>query len=271
MRHLSGFLRVLIFFLVSGCFASLMAQETSTISYHSTTAGYTLDVFDSQLSNWNTGRVEMNFRNEKWSLIPRLYVANRFDKNGFLLEGDAYKHFANTDYLYLNAGFSTSDIFVQSKLSAEYFNPFDSWEHSIGIRFMTFKETSAVGVLTGSLSRYCGSHLSSIRLNGAYGFENNDFVNYAAIYQHRYYLGDVKYIGFSASYGYDTTLLLISDQTGVDRDNPDQLSLGINFQSDQKKRRQWNVGYSFTRYNFVNYNRIQHTINLSFTLFKSNS
>lgn len=271
MNYLSGLFRVLVLGIGLSLYSEITFAQEKPIILHSTSAGYTFDTFDKQLSNWHTGRVELNFKNDQWTLLPRLSLANRFDQSGFMLEGDAYRHLRNKDYLYFNAGFSPSDIFVQTRISAEYFNPFQKWEHSIGMRWMTFKETAALGVLTGSISRYYGAHLSSLRLNGAYGFERNDFVNYALQYSHRYYLGDIKYIGFNASYGYDTNLLLISDQSGLTRDNPDLFSLGVSYQSDRNRNKQFSVGYGFTRYNFVRYNRLQHSISFSISLFNSNS
>lgn len=260
-----GFLAV---FLLSLPF-HILAQDAdqNTPVYQWVKVGYQHDLFDKALSDWNSGIVEAKFEKDSWSVLPRLTLTNRFDQFGWQLETDVYKKFKNKDYLYLDGGFSPDPIFPRAKLGAEYYNPFGgSWEHSVGVRWMNFHSGKNIGLITASLTKYYGKWLSSVRGIGAYGFDSNEFANYAVVLNQRYYFTDAKYLGLSGSYGYDPSLIVLIDNSGTTKGNPSQLSFAINFQSDFNQRRRWNAAYEWTRYDFVTSERIQHTIKLFFTL-----
>ncbi len=247
---------------------SVNAQKTDRelFAYEYTKLGYRLDLFDQTLSDWQSGILEMKFKGQAWTLLPRLTLSNRFDQFGWMLEQDIYIEFKNEDYLYLDGAFSPDRIFPQGKLGVEYNNPFGTWEHAIGVRWMRFDQTGSVGLLTASLSKYYGSWLTSLRGVGAYGFETNQFANYAVILSHRYYLSDIEYAGLNASYGYDPSVIVLLDNSGSVKGNPSQLTLGVTYHSDYKNRLRWNASYEWTRYDFVSNERIQHTLRLFFTL-----
>lgn len=243
----------------------MQAQSDSTV-YESVQLGYRYHFFDDQLSDWHDVIVGMKFQKKRWVLLPAITLAQRFDKQSWYLEGDSYKTLKNGDYLNLGVGFSPGKIFVQNQLYAEYYNPFKKWEHSLGLRWMRFSETGNVAVVTSSLSKYYGSMLTSIRINGAYGLDGVGFSNYTAILNHRYYLTDIQYVGLRSSYGFDNTLLLFSDLSNRDVSDAHQFTLGIEYKTDRKKRKEWKIAYDWTHYDFGDRNRNQHTISFFFTI-----
>ena len=245
-----------------------IAQQGDTTFYSYTKLGYEYSFFNQQLSDWHNLTAEVKFKKNNFTLIPRLTFANRFDQSSFLLESDFYKSFENKDYIMAGFGLSPGSIFVKNHLVLEYFNPFGKWEHSIGLRWMNFENTGSLGVITGSLSRYYGPFLTSIRGNFAYGFTEDNFNNFAVILTHRYYYSDSGYIGLLGAYGYDPKLVLISDQTIEISGKPDQLTLGASLNSTTRKNKQWTISYQWINYDFVVSQRQQHSISLFLTLHK---
>ncbi len=242
------------------------AQQRDSTFYSYTKIGYEYDFFNQQLNDWHNLTAEVKFERNQFTFLPRLTLANRFDQSSFLFESDFYKSFDNRDYIMAGFGLSPGSIFVKNQLTLEYFNPFGKWEHSIGLRWMNFENTGSLGVITGSLSRYYGSFLTSLRGNFAYGFKEDNFNNFAIILTHRYYFSDSGYIGLLGAYGYDPNLILISDQNIDLSGKPDQLTLGASLHTSNNKNKQWTLSYQWINYDFVVYERQQHSISLFITL-----
>ena len=242
------------------------AQHVDSTFYSYTKIGYEYDFFFEQLSDWHNLTAEAKFQKEGFTFLPRITLGQRFDQSSFLLESDFYKSFENKDYVMAGFGLSPGSIFVKNQLTAEYYNPFEKWEHSIGLRWMNFDNTGSLGILTGSISRYYGSFLTSIRGNFAYGFKEDKFNNYSVILTHRYYFSDSGYIGLLGAYGYDPNLIIISDQSFVTDSKPNQVTIGASLVSTTKKNKQWTVSYQWTHYDFIVSKRQQHAISLYLTL-----
>ncbi len=242
------------------------AQKAEGIFLEHVKAGYRVDLFD-QLSNWNGGHVELQFKRDSLILIPRVTLANRFERTGVFSELEVYKLFRNGDYLSLDFGFSPDVIFPNFKAGIEYYNPFSTWEHSVGVRLLRFDGVGNVGVLTASLSKYHGSFLSILRGNLAYSEQSAQFTNFGGLFQERYYLSDVSYVGLYAAYGYDPSILILSQNEGISTGkNPYQYTIGGLYQSRYFKRFAFTLSYEYTGYEFVNFRRSQHTISIVVTL-----
>lgn len=243
----------------------VQAQSDSTI-YESVRLGYRYHFFDSQLADWHDSFIGLKFQKDAWTVLPSMTLARRFEKNSIYLEGDVYRTLKNEDYLNMGGGWSPGEIFVRQQLYFEYYNPFGKWEHSVGVRWMNFSGTGDLGVLTASLSRYYGAMLTSLRLNGAFGLNDTDYTNYTIILSHRYYLGDVKYIGLRGSYGFDNNLILLGDRNNQSSSDASQYTIGMEYNSNRKKRSEIKFAYDWTHYSFEFIDRNQHTLSIYFTL-----
>lgn len=258
------------FFGLLFCWLLLLASHTSNAQsdstvYESAKFGYRYHFFDEQFSDWHDGVVELKFVKDQWTFLPRMTVGQRFDRQSWLAELDVYKTLKNGDYINFGAGHSPGTIFVKNQLNFEYYNPFGEWEHSLGVRWMQFNQTGDVGAFTGSLSRYYGAMLTSVRLTVAYGLEN-DFSNYTVAMNHRYYLSDIKFIGIHGAYGLDNRLILLSDRSNFSVGDANLLNVGLDYNSERVKRHEWRFAYDWTLYNFESSTRNQHTISIFYTL-----
>lgn len=246
-----------------------MAQEKPVNKfYRYAKFGYSFDVFTGGISNWHTGLLELKFQKEGWQFLPGATFSNRFDQNGLLTKLDIYKSFDNNDYMLFDMGFSPNSIFPNSKLGVEYYNPFGMWEHSVGVRWLSFDQTGDLGLLTASLSRYYGAFLTILRLNAATGLAGSDLFSFGGLLQHRYYLSNKQYLGLLASYGYDASLFVIQDNVGFvpGEENPYQFTLGLDYRSATRNEKTWNFQYKWTHYNFIAFQRNQHTVGIFLTL-----
>ena len=228
-----------------------------------TRLSYQFDFFDESLPNWNTGEIEFTFVKDSFTVLPRVTLTRRFETNGALFEADVYKTFKNGDYINFGLGYSPVILFPRTKANFEYYNPFaKSWEYSLGIRILTFEEAGLVGVGTASLSRYYGSFLTILRANVAYGVDARGFNGMGGVVTHRYYIGDVEYLGAFASFGYDASLIAVTENLNFG-ESPNQVSAGLIYLTETKSRRQFEFGYYWTRFNFSDRSRNQHTLRVS--------
>jgi YaiO family outer membrane protein len=127
--------------------------------------GETYDRFDRTFDPWHMESVSLAHRFEAGSLIGRVNHASRFGESGDQLEVDAYPRWKDGTYFYLNAGFSGAAIFPHRRYGAEAYHAFTGGiEGSLGLRHLRFA-ASSVTIYTGSLGKYWGDYLFSLRLN----------------------------------------------------------------------------------------------------------
>lgn len=257
-----------IFLLV---FISVLLSSTEANGQDSlltkTKVSYQFDIFNEEVPNWNSIELEASLNKGRYLILPKITLTRRFDENGIQVETDVYKTLRNKDYINFGAGYSRVVIFPRLKANFEYYNAFaKTWEYSIGMRGFSFENTGLIGVGTASVSKYYGSFLSILRGNITYGKDASGFTGAGGVLTQRYYLGSAKYIGLFGAYGYDASLIAVTENLRFG-ESPDQVSAGIMYQTDRKKNGQWDFSYSWTRFNFSNRGRDQHTFRISYSIY----
>lgn len=125
----------------------------------------TYDRFDRTFDPWHLTALSLSHRFDAGSLIGRINRASRFGDTGHQLEVDAYPRWQDGTYFYLNAGFSDASIFPHRRYGGEVFHNFARGiEGSLGLRHLRFA-SSSVTIYTGSLGKYWGDYLFSLRVN----------------------------------------------------------------------------------------------------------
>lgn len=126
---------------------------------------HTYDRFDRTFDPWNMTSLGVAHRFDAGSLIGRVNRATRFGETGHQAEVDAYPRWTDGTYFYLNAGFSDAAIFPHRRYGAEAYHNFPKGiEASLGFRHLRF-DASTVTIYTGSLGKYWGDYLFTIRAN----------------------------------------------------------------------------------------------------------
>ena len=126
---------------------------------------HTYDRFDRTFAPWRMTSLGLAHRFDAGSLIGRLNHASRFGDTGSQLEVDAYPRWKDGTYFYLNAGFSESGLFPHRRYGGELFQTLPrGFEGSLGFRLLRFS-ASSVTIYTGSLGKYWGDYLFSLRAN----------------------------------------------------------------------------------------------------------
>ena len=123
------------------------------------------DRFDKTFEPWRMTSLSAAHRFDRGSLIGRVNLAKRFGETGQQLELDAYPKWQDGTYSYLNAGFSSDAIFPRQRYGGELHHNFPTGiEGSLGFRYLRFS-SSNVTIYTGSVSKYWGDYLFSLRGN----------------------------------------------------------------------------------------------------------
>lgn len=128
--------------------------------------GFGLDYFtENAYATWYTGLIQYGIFTDVGPIIPRINIANRFEQTGLQFEIDAYPQLGGGRYLYLNAGYSESEIFPQFRFGGEFYSgiPNTSLEASIGLRYLYFGINNSVMLYTGSLGWYYGNSFWQFR------------------------------------------------------------------------------------------------------------
>lgn len=125
----------------------------------------TRDSFDQTFDPWLMVALSASHRFDAGSLIARVNRSSRFGDKGTQFELDAYPRWGDGTYFYLNAGFSDDGLFPHRRYGAELYHNFPKGiEASLGLRHLDFT-TSTVTIYTGSLGKYWGDYLFSLRGN----------------------------------------------------------------------------------------------------------
>lgn len=125
----------------------------------------TYDRFDRTFDPWQLTSLGATHRFDAGSLIARVNRASRFGDTGSQVEVDAYPRWKDGTYFYLNAGFSESGLFPHRRYGGEIYQSFARGiEGSLGFRHLRFS-ASTVTIYTGSLGKYWGDYLFTLRAN----------------------------------------------------------------------------------------------------------
>lgn len=161
----------------------------------------TVDFFDSEFNRdpWNITSLSYARKMKLGTVISRLNWSNRYEKNGFQYELDAYPIINENNYGYLNYGFSNSILFPHNRLGLELYHNFPrSFEGSVGMRVLFYDKTST-DIYTATLGKYLGKYWLSAR---AYvtPSENENSVS-GMLTMRRYFSDPENYLGLQLGYG----------------------------------------------------------------------
>jgi YaiO family outer membrane protein len=154
------------------------------------TFGATYDDFEDS-DPWH--EAELNVK--KSIVVFRAAHARRFGLNDDQLEVELYPRLRDKAYAYFNAGYSPhARLYPRSRFGAEFFQGFGpGLEASLGYRRLNF--SSAANIYTGSLSKYAGDWLFTLR-----GYRSEDAHSLQGMI--RRYLGDADhYVGLRIGKG----------------------------------------------------------------------
>ena len=124
---------------------------------------YSLDVFDEVYAPRHLVYSELKRRTKIGTVIGRATYANRFERQGFQYEVDAYPKITKGMYAYLNFGVSSSPLFPGYRIGAELHKKLKlGFETSLGIRYLAFTK-SKIAIYTGSIGKYYKDYWFSFR------------------------------------------------------------------------------------------------------------
>ena len=132
-------------------------------SKHSLRTEYQFSTFDQDIPNWHLAAVEYTRLLRSGSLTGRVNYANRFEQNALQGEVDYWPHLNEKTYLYLNAGFSSSELFPDYRAGLEVYRKLPlNLEASLGARALVFPEQT-VWLYTGHLGAYFSNYWAGFR------------------------------------------------------------------------------------------------------------
>jgi len=158
------------------------------------------DFFSDNTDTWYSSYLQYSRRTTIGTVIVRVNYANRFKNDGYQVESDAYLTFWKGGYSYFNVGFSGSSIFPDFRCGYEYFQKLpQSFEASLGLRYLRFAPSSDIILYTGSVGKYYGSYWFSLRPQ--LRFRDGE-TSYSLRFTTRRYFNDPdSYVGVELSYG----------------------------------------------------------------------
>ena len=228
-------------------------------------AGFGIDFIDENFARgsqiWYSGFAQLGTFTKSGILLGRINWAQRNNTSGFQGEIDFYPILKKRNYLYLNAGYSQSELFPEVQLGAEYYQQmFSNLEGSIGIRYLFFGEQTALNneglpepinnaynvILTSSLGWYFGENYLQGRVN--FQFQNSTqfwSTSFQGLYR-RFLGGSANFLQLKAQVGFipDERLIQFNQNLGLLRYQRSLQSLGIAYQ--QFLDDNWYTRLSFT-------------------------
>ncbi|MDR6843570.1 YaiO family outer membrane beta-barrel protein [Flavobacterium granuli] len=170
------------------------------------------------------------------SITAKINFNRRFEENGVQYEVDLYPKITKGLYGYLNAGYSNSSLFPESKYGAELFKSLPKgFEVSLGFRSLIYDTTT--NIFTGSVTWYTGNSYWSLR---SYVTPSDTGTSLSGALTYRLYRKDAdNYFSAAIGAGYSPEVNQFSN-------NGDQVAI-FNLKSQKL-----NVGYNFTTLNNKN-------------------
>jgi YaiO family outer membrane protein len=170
------------------------------------------------------------------SITAKINFNRRFEENGVQYEVDLYPKITKGLYTYLNAGYSSSSLFPESKYGAELFKSLPKgFEVSLGFRSLIYDTTT--NIFTGSVSWYTGNSYWSLR---PYVTPSDNGTSLSGALTYRLYRKDAdNYFSAAIGAGYSPEVNQFSN-------NGDQVAI-FNLKSQKA-----NIGYNFTTPNNKN-------------------
>jgi YaiO family outer membrane protein len=170
------------------------------------------------------------------SITAKINFNRKFEENGVQYEVDLYPSITKGLYGYLNAGYSNSSLFPESKYGAELFKSLPKgFEVSLGFRSLLYSTTT--NLFTGSVTWYTGNSYWSLR---PYITPSDTGTSLSGALTYRLYRKDAdNYFSAAIGAGY-------SPEVNQFNNNGDQVAI-FNLKSQKA-----NIGYNFTTPNNKN-------------------
>ncbi len=179
------------------------------------------------------------------SIIGKVNVNRRFQKNGIQYEVDMYPRILKGLYAYVSMGFSNADLFPSFRAGAELYKSLpNAFEASLGFRSLKFTETTTI--YTGSLGWYTGNSYWVFR---AYITPSEAGASKSGRLTYRKYRSDAdNYFSASMGLGFSPEIdrFPINENEQVIFDLKSQkIALGYYFTSSNKKNA-WGASFSLS-------------------------
>jgi YaiO family outer membrane protein len=224
--------------------------------------GLSVDYFTENVyDTWYSGFIQYGFFTSAGPVIPRVNIANRFLTTGVQFEIDAYPQLGGGRYLYLNAGYSESNIFPQFRFGGEFYTgiPNSSFEVSLGIRYLYFTPDASATLYTGSIGVYYRNAFWQFRPfiiddnSGDYGSSYN--------IMYRRFFTKGGFFQASAGFGFipDQRIIQIGGTTGEDQYILESQTVALAYQKPLGNRSFIRLDASFT--NQEKFNVPEHFFN----------
>ncbi len=156
--------------------------------------------FSDKRSSWGEQSVSLTYHTrEQGSVTARFYRAQRFGLKSNFVEFEAYPRIRNGTYAFVSGGFSPDQtLYLRRRFGAEIFQTLPySMEASGGFR--RYATTVPVTMYTGSLGKYMGKWLYSVR---TYLTPDSTGVSRSVSFSARRYSGGPdRFIGVRVGYG----------------------------------------------------------------------
>lgn len=207
-----------------------------------TTVGldYSYAWFQGDIDAWNIGAISVGQRRQAGSFTARLNLARRFASNGAQIETDAYPTLGKKSYAYLNAGYSRSPVFPESRFGGELFRTLPgAFEASAGFRYLRFEGSDPVTLFTGSVGHYSGSYWYALRpyLRGKDGRLSAS----ATLTARRYYVDADNWVGARVAFGPSPTDDLLLSQ--LNRTSTMSVALNAGRSTSPRAVTIWSISY----------------------------
>lgn len=169
------------------------------------------------------------------SITAKINFNRRFEENGVQYEVDLYPKITKGLYAYLNAGFSSSSLFPDSKYGAELFKSLPKgFEVSLGFRSLMYDTTT--NIFTGSVTWYTGNNYWSLR---PYVTPSDAGTSLSGALTYRLYRKDAdNYFSAAIGAGYSPEVNQFSnsgDQVAIFNLKSQKLNIGYNFTTPNNK------------------------------------
>lgn len=120
--------------------------------------GYQIDEHSETFGTFHWEYLQFGTKIKNNTFIFRFNINQRFGSDGYQPEIDYYPSIGKKMYLYLNYGFSRTDLFPNHRVGMELYRSLPkSFEVSAGYRYMNFGG-SEVWIYTGSITKYMGNY-----------------------------------------------------------------------------------------------------------------
>ncbi|NOU00274.1 MAG: YaiO family outer membrane beta-barrel protein [Gallionella sp.] len=148
---------------IAGVSPAEIAKDSALARSNSVQLGYSLDSYSQYFSDNPIATLKYGRITSWGSLSIQANSSNRRQTSDTQYEINVYPKLWKSSWAELNLGTSAGNLFALNSQGAEVFSSLENgYEASIGLRHLAFLN-SAVTLYTGSLSKYAGNYLFTVR------------------------------------------------------------------------------------------------------------